>query len=272
MTASSSTAPSSCGGGGGGGRFSPSEGFDEHESFDQEVSCSYMEGEDDDGEGCESYGELAWEKHASGRVDHIIAKATDQLIEAAGVFDSSYDQALSPSPTAPSPGLHTGDSSTSSALKKEESKPSQHRQTLLMGTGGKPDPSRGIEISSIISAGRQSRDVNQYLDRRSYGKTPSYLHRVMSNIDAEQRYIMGLHAFREDEDSNEPRACFRVLTSGEKQELVSGLKQEFQQATAKLLKAGKKCAQKADLETELVRIKKDIDDMSQPYIFVKAES
>jgi len=100
---------------------------------------------------------------------------------------------------------------------------------------------------------------------------PQYLQQVTAELDAEQQYIVTLRERPPREE--EPKAVVRLLAQGEKDELLRGLKQQFQQASAHALKVDKLDKRlRADLETRMERIKKDITSVSRPYIFVEVGS
>merc|ERR1712187_511442 len=93
---------------------------------------------------------------------------------------------------------------------------------------------------------------------------PMFLRSVEAELAFEQEYITSLH-----DPAEEPKALVRLLAQDEKDELVQGLKQQFQHATACYLKAAPKSRSKAELEAELAKIKRDIESLSRPYIFVE---
>lgn len=192
------------------------------------------------------------------RVDDIIDRAANEIVVAAEFHEYSieppcnFEEQDSLLVHAPTPSASRG----------------QRTMGRHMGTGGKWDPARGADIAKILHAPRRPSEVREYAAKAQYWRVPNYLRQVAEELDAEQRYIVSLDNSREDQ----PKAPVRLLRQGEKDELVHGLKQQFQQASACILKAGKKSGAKAKLEERLGRISQDIENLSRPYIFVQAEA
>lgn len=137
-----------------------------------------------------------------------------------------------------------------------------------MGSGGVPNPQRGAEIAKVLQSLSKTVDISKYADRAGFGRTPPYLREASSVLDAEQEYIISLHEPRLEEA---PKNLVRLLQQGERDELLQGLRHQFQQASARVLKAKPRSQARTDVEGELQRIKGDIASLSRPYIFVQVQ-
>lgn len=190
----------------------------------------------------------------ASRVDAIINKVTDQLAEAA-VADDVLD--------AEDEAAQQFQGPSSGGSRPPGKKP---RQGAMVNKRPARNPARGADIAKILSAPRKPPEVRAYLAQKGFGRVPIFLRDVSEELDEEERYIVSLREPREP-----PRVFVRLLTQGEKDHLVKGLKQRFQQATAKYLKAPPKSRSKADLEAECEKIAQDIQNLGRPYIFVEDE-
>lgn len=210
--------------------------------------------EEDDTAGGDDDDDVVSGVHAASRVDAIISQVTCRLAEAA--VNEVGDGAELPPPL--SPGSTAGGPLSP-----------QRRRVRQMGTGAtatraRPAGALNAEIAQILAVPRQPSEVREYVARRKFGKTPPFLRNVEAVLRAEQDYIVSLQKPREA-----PKTVVRLLSEGEKDELIRGLKQQFQYATACYLQAAPKSRSKNELEAELARIKQDIESLSRPYIFVE---
>mmetsp|Transcript_34475 Transcript_34475/g.73453 ORF Transcript_34475/g.73453 Transcript_34475/m.73453 type:complete len:280 (-) Transcript_34475:310-1149(-) len=132
---------------------------------------------------------------------------------------------------------------------------------------GPPNALISAEMTRILSATRHVADLKAYVASMGggCGKVPPFLSPVVAALDAETRYIMSLREPREE--VAKPRV--RLLSQGERDALLSGLKKKFQQTTGRYLQAAPKSRSRKVLEAELNKIQKDLDCLSQPYIFVE---
>lgn len=177
---------------------------------------------------------------AAVRVDAIIGRATDQLF-----------------------GFDDGDAEWADAS------PSNARRTRPRTGQTAPkrvaNPKREAEIAEILAAPAPPAEVRAYVERTDYGRVPPYMREILDGLEGEARYIMSL-----PDEPDKPRRIVRLLAAGERELLLRGLKQQFQQATAIYLRTGPKNRKKDELEAELESIKQDIENISRPYIFVEA--
>lgn len=127
------------------------------------------------------------------------------------------------------------------------------------------NPEREAEIAKMLASPVPPAEVRAHLERTDFGRVPAYMRELLEDLELEEQYINSL-----PDEVDAPKPIVRLLTAGEKEALLRGLKQQFQQATAIYLKAGPKSRKKDGLEAELDRIKKDIENISRPYIFVEA--
>lgn len=137
-----------------------------------------------------------------------------------------------------------------------------------------PNPAIASEITRILAASQKLKpvpesssarnQVREYAERRNFGRGPAFLRNVEALLDAEQQYISSLPG-----DSEPPKTAVRLLTKSEKDELTLGLKQSFQQATALYLKAPPKSRSRNEIQAQLNKLTRDIENLSRPYIFVE---
>jgi len=174
------------------------------------------------------------QQHAASRVDAIILQAASHV----GTVDGANPR-----------GSQTG-----------RRRPGGRRH--LQGSS-KLNPSAGVEIAHILSPQRCSSDVRACLEKHGFGRVPPFLHRVHAKLDAEQEYII-----TRDKPEEVPKSIVRLQSQREKDELLRGLKLQFQRATASYIKELPQSRAKLELEEEIARIKKDITKLGEPYIFV----
>lgn len=213
---------------------------------------------------------------AVAQVDSIIARATGTLSICDDPWRVSPSEKSTPSgsrpsalhmvrgpPAAPDPMAETGKTTPSMGGRAR-------RAMRPMGTGAAPNPARGNEvkeeIANIIAAGRNPSQVRAYVELRNFGRVPPFLAELRSEIDEEQERIAAL---QEEMEEEMPRRPVRLLAQGEKDELIYGLKQQLQQATAMYSNASPTSRYKDELEDEMERLTQDIENLSRPYIFVE---
>lgn len=195
--------------------------------------------------------EMSWGDHvendAVSRVDALISRATDELEESSSAED--IDTA------AESPGHRA----------QTRKKLRQARGST--GTGVAPNPQRSNEIAQVL-AGAQTMpaQIQAYIVARDFGRVPPFLLQVRAELDAEFQYIDLLPQLQQEEA---PRAVVRLLRQAEKDEQISGLRHQFQHVTAAYLATKFGSRSKGNLQAELDKIKRDIDNLSRPYIFVE---
>lgn len=133
----------------------------------------------------------------------------------------------------------------------------------------KPAPNEVLqaEIARVLAAPRHSADLRKYAASvdGGFGRVPVFLRPMAARLDAEQRYIISL---REPREEKNPPQRVRLLGKGEKDALLLGLKQQFQRAIGHLQAERKKGGPKAHLQAEVSRIKKDLECLNKPYVFV----
>lgn len=209
-------------------------------------------------EASEEEPDASYEEDAIFRLDAIIDKAANEVVESNNMLELPLE--VFPKNDEDSLLVHAATPASCSRKRTNE----RH-----MGTGGVWNPARGADIAKILHTPRRSEDVREYAVKAGYGRMPSHLRQVNAELDAEQQYIGALESPREDP----PKAQVRLLRQGEKDVLIAGLKQQFQQATACILKAPKaKGGLKDELEERLGRLRQDIENLSRPYVFVEAEA
>eukprot|EP00930_Biecheleria_cincta_P086815 TRINITY_DN76064_c0_g1_i1.p1 TRINITY_DN76064_c0_g1~~TRINITY_DN76064_c0_g1_i1.p1 ORF type:complete len:266 (-),score=38.02 TRINITY_DN76064_c0_g1_i1:81-878(-) len=192
---------------------------------------------------------------AASRVDAIITRATDQLVE-----DSSTVVLTDRHNTKQ---LRAGDGAGSSS----PSRPRQAQAQVLMGTGAKPAPHKAPEIARILAKPTTVVGVHSYAAANGFWRVPEYFAEMQIDFEEEEDYIRSLR-----ETMESPSRRVRLLAQSEKECLVNGLKQQFQKATAIYLKATPGTRDREELDNELARIKRDIDNLSRPFIFVEADN
>merc|ERR1711924_37696 len=126
----------------------------------------------------------------------------------------------------------------------------------------------GAEIAKILKAVHEPADIRRYAERSCFRRLPGYLREVSEVLEAEQEYITSLPAPRDEA----PKACVRLLKDEERTHLIQGLRLQFQQISAKVLKEKPRSKDRSNLEADLKRIQQDIDNLSRPYIFVEVKS
>lgn len=233
-------------------------------------------GDDDlDDEDCAS-------RRCVSRVDAIISQVTCEYADAAASEAiATEDEAtpycsrhgsLHPNASSPFGGAGAAVASPSGAGSfvgggaVSRKVPRAHGGQTRRGGG---NAARLAEIAQILAAPKKSApEVREYVAGNDFGRVPRYLQNVTLELDEEQEYIISLHERPREEA---PKVFVRLLTQGEKEELVLGLKQRFQFATARYLKERPKGRSKDALEAELGKIKQDIESLSRPYIFVRDE-
>lgn len=188
---------------------------------------------------------------AASRIDAIITRATDELVEDSSTLVLTDRQ----STKQPQAGDGAGFSSPSR----------QAQARVLMGTGAKPAPHKAPEIARILAKPSTVVGVHSYAAAHGFWRVPEYFEEMQGDFEEEEDYIRSLCGTRET-----PNRRVRLLAQSEKECLVSGLKQQFQKATAIYLKATPGTRDREELDNELARIKRDIDNLSRPYIFVEA--
>jgi len=234
----------------GGGRESPSPSSQSWQDDRRTLSTTPgLASEDEPDEG--------FKEDAKFRVDTIIGKATCEVSEdSAQMQESAIDDAET---------VELAGQGVPQAAPAHLAQPA----LPIMGTGGVPNPHRGGDIAKILKALNEPAEVQRYAERSGFGRTPGHLRQMAEELDDEQRYIISLHEPRED---NSPKPLVRILHQGEKDELLQGLRLQFQQASACVLKAKPRSQDRLEFETELQRIRQDIDALSRPYIFVQVSS
>lgn len=249
----------------------PMEDFDApscvHEPADTPTSLSMMSsiephctGSGDPSE--DEPDEGALREDAQLRIGAIIGRATHQL-------DDVSEEAT---PTAyvvesVEPATSAGPDVAEPAILPSPNQRSQPR-VALMGTGGVPNPQRAPEIAKILKSIRAPSEVRRYAERAGVGRMPGHLRKATEVLEAEQQYIMSLQEPKEVG----PKSLVRLLEPSEKNELLQGLRMQFQQASARTLKEKPRSRARSELEAELRRLRQDIDNLSRPYIFVQVKS
>mmetsp|Transcript_29951 Transcript_29951/g.75471 ORF Transcript_29951/g.75471 Transcript_29951/m.75471 type:complete len:184 (+) Transcript_29951:77-628(+) len=121
-------------------------------------------------------------------------------------------------------------------------------------------------------------EVRAYLERGRYGRVPAYLQEVLEVLEDEQEYIEALPALETEEPDPSDRRPVRLLTDREKTALLRGLAAKREQLTrcfeAEMEEHAEEAWRKriqARYAAEVQQIDKDIDQMSQKYIFVASE-
>lgn len=191
---------------------------------------------------------------AASRVDAIITRATDQLVEDSSTVVLTDRQSTS----QPQAGDGAGSSSPSRR---------QAQARVLMGTGATPAPHKAPEIARLLAKPSTVANVHSYAAAHGFWRVPEFFEEMQMDFEEEEDYIRSLCEAREA-----PSRRVRLLAQDEKACLVNGLKQQFQKATANYLKATPGTRDREELDNELARIKRDIDNLSRPYIFVEAEN
>merc|ERR1712187_582454 len=127
-------------------------------------------------------------------------------------------------------------------------------------------------VETILACPKKtSNSAKDYLNKEDYGKVPKYLSQIKQDIQDEYDYIRQL---QQQDEANGQR--HRELDEGERQELLSKLKQKWEvvnteyQATAHLVKLDTvgKVARKEKHEAELQQIEKDIERLNRKNISI----
>lgn len=130
-------------------------------------------------------------------------------------------------------------------------------------------------VETILAAPKKvTQGTKDYLRKEDYGKTPKYLQQIRQDIDQEYEYIRALEQQREEEMASQ----VRPLEEGERQSLIQGLKQKWEQvnteyqASTHVLKLDTigKIKRKEKWEAELSQIEKDIEKLNRRNIQVDA--
>ena len=115
-------------------------------------------------------------------------------------------------------------------------------------------------------------EQKDYLNKPDYGKIPSYISTIKSDIKKEYEYIRNLRALEEEQT----RAKVRMLPDEEKNRLIDALKAKWERVNADYqqlthvtdLRSLGKIRRKTQYEAQLSEIEKDIAKLSRGYIFV----
>lgn len=208
----------------------------------------YCEDADDD----EADYDTIARKTAAFRIDAIISKATDQLIEGSNK-DRGFGENWSTAEDA---------SSSISAPRRKVVK-SQARH----GPSAAQTAQRAAAIERILVAPRQPALLRSFAAEQDFGRIPPCVQRVHAELEDELEYISTLHEHREV-----PKVHVRLLEKGEREQLLHGLKLKFKRSSASYLQAPARSKLRAELEAEMASIKEDIESLSRQYIFVEADS
>jgi Calmodulin-binding len=112
-----------------------------------------------------------------------------------------------------------------------------------------------------------------WVHKPEYGRTPSYLQRVKSEIEAEHEYIQSLLDQKQMEEEAASGVRMRELTSGEREELIEALKKKwdavnkvYQKTTFKNISTSNSTIGeirfKENCEKQLIQVEKDIARLS----------
>lgn len=204
---------------------------------------------------------------ALSRVGAIIGRATYEYDCTSEGQDSQDDDGEVQEAIAARAAYELVEPVTGAVLGKSRRAPAP--PTFLMGTGGVPNKARGADIAKILKALPEPCRIQRYAERIGFGRMPGYLREVREHLDAEQQHIISLHESRDDLGN---KAMVRLLAQGEKDELLQGLKLKLMQASNRALKAKPRSKARSEIEAELERIRKDIANLSNPYIFVEVST
>ena len=156
----------------------------------------------------------------------------------------------------------------------------QPDEVPLMGVRTDKDYVVSNAVEVILSPPTQYRDLKvNYLNKHDYGKIPKYLDKIRKELEEEE------HRKQKQQEENEQslRSKRRLLGLNERRELVSALKErwnqinrEYQQSThLTVLDTLSKVKRKESFEKDLEQIEKDIALIDRPEsvdIYVDLES
>eukprot|EP00300_Choanocystis_sp_HF-7_P003484 c1266_g1_i1.p1 GENE.c1266_g1_i1~~c1266_g1_i1.p1 ORF type:complete len:276 (+),score=62.31 c1266_g1_i1:129-956(+) len=129
-------------------------------------------------------------------------------------------------------------------------------------------------VENCLAVPKRPRDETaDYRSKPEYGKVPKYLERLKREVEAEYRYVAGMH-----EDSHSvARDRMRLLPDGEREALIDGLKTRWEalnrdyQRTSVSVDSPSKIARKEGLEAELAQVEADIGTLSQQFVFMRVD-
>merc|ERR1719316_1948532 len=129
-------------------------------------------------------------------------------------------------------------------------------------------------VENILAAPKKvGVEVKDYLHKEDYGKVPTYLTKIKTDIQEEYDYIRRL---QEEEEEAERSSHVRQLTESEKEALIEGLKAKWEkvntdyQATTHITKLDTigKVRRKEQYEALLTQIEKDIEKLHKRTVVV----
>merc|ERR1712166_1151028 len=133
-------------------------------------------------------------------------------------------------------------------------------------------------VENILAVPKKT-DVRQvsYMNKKGYGKVPAYLEKVKGEIQDEYNYIMQMQeqASEEMDDGGEGFGRTRMLSEGERIEMLNGLKTNWDrinkayQTLSFTLDTPAKKQRKEEFEAQLEQLERDIERLSKRNVFVE---
>merc|ERR1711937_678802 len=131
-------------------------------------------------------------------------------------------------------------------------------------------------VENILAVPKKT-DVRQvsYMNKKGYGKVPAYLEKVKGEIQDEYNYIMQMQEAANEEMDDEGYGCTRMLSEGERIEMLNGLKTNWDrinkayQTLSFTLDTPAKKQRKEEFEAQLEQLERDIERLSKRNVFVE---
>merc|ERR1712127_765869 len=133
-------------------------------------------------------------------------------------------------------------------------------------------------VENILAVPKKT-DVRQvsYMNKKGYGKVPTYLEKVKGEIQDEYNYIMQMQEAASEEVDDEGYGRTRMLSEPERIEMLNGLKTNWDrinkayQTLSFTLDTPAKKQRKEEFEAQLEQIERDIERLTKGNIFVEDE-
>jgi hypothetical protein len=129
-------------------------------------------------------------------------------------------------------------------------------------------------IEAIIQEPKRiAKEEQNFLEKSSYGKVPSYLNRVKDDIDNEKQIIEScVHKQQKSKDEKIVESQYVEMDERDRQELLNALKEKWDFVNSKYQKICHRVAidslgdinRKEEQEAELQQLEDDIEKLSKP--------